>query len=129
MVEMINETKSRTLEQRIVEKFDKLQIARENRFQEGADSLFDELSTSISMLLRCLPKADEYYKVEKKKLDDAVIEERNKLIDKVKSAPDEISKQFIYNQNIDKISWEYRDLMESLFMDIIIKFNLMEKRE
>ena len=125
---MENKTDVRTLEQRILEKFDKMQVCRENRDQEGAGELFDELSRSVELLMTGLKEANAFFSEKKKSIDSAFKEEQKKIESKLKSAQDDISRQIIWNTELVKLLWEYRDILESLTMETINKFGLVERK-
>lgn len=119
---------TKTLEQRIIEKFDHMQVCRESRNQEGAGEMFDELLRSVELLITGLDDANKFFSEKKKKLDEMFKEEKKKIETKLVHAQDEIVRQVIWGKEMTDLSWEYRDLLESLLMETINKFGIMEKK-
>jgi hypothetical protein len=116
---------ARTLEQQLTDKFFQLQTAREERYTEGSDVMFDEVAKSIETLLRAIPEAFNLLITKRSELDSAFEEERNTIYQEVSRAPDDITKDFLWNQRIGAAKWEYRELYEELIMDVMQTFQLI----
>lgn len=117
----------KTMEQRIMEKFDELQIAREHKREQGADVAFDELSQSIETLFFYEPKIYDELMKKKKVINDGLLKEKELLQKKVDIADDDIARQLIWTQGYLDMSWEYRELLEELYMRIIIDGGLVPR--
>jgi hypothetical protein len=116
---------AKTLEQQLTEKFFYLQTAREERYNAGSDVVFDEVSKSIETLLRAIPEAFNSLVSKRSELDSAFEEERSQIYAKASQAPDDITKDFIWNQQLDAAKWEYRELYEELIIDVLQEFQLI----
>lgn len=116
---------AKTLEQQLTEKFFILQTVREERYSAGSDVMFDEISKSIETLLRAIPEAYNSLITKRNELDSAFEEERNQIYIRASQAPDDITKDFIWNQQLDGAKWEYRELYEELIIDVLQEFQLI----
>ena len=111
----------KSLEDRLAEKFDALQISRENK----QAFLFDEICKSIEVLLIAVPGAYNQLMSEKKKLNhdkekiDADIEYR------AVNAEDKIKQNYIRSTEGFQAEWEYRETYEEILMEIMTVWSLI----
>ena len=116
---------NRTLEDRLADKFDELQVAREQREHQ----LFDEIVRSIEILFKAVPEMYEQYKKEKEDMDaDKEILDME-LSDKVKNAPDRISANYLMNIESFQIEWDYREMLEEYLMELMSNWKLVVTKQ
>jgi len=115
MSAVIKKEKSITLEDRLLDKFDDLQIARE----DGQQGLFDEIVKSIEVLFKGLPPAYNDLMEAKQLLNKELSEEYKKLQQEAMNAKDDIDRQVLLNQKSIKLQWEYRDTYEEIIMEVL----------
>ena len=118
----------KTLEERLADKFDYLQIAREEKSIDGSDVAFDEIAKSMEILLKGLPEAHEQLMLRKKELDDAFIEERDNIVADANNARDDIQRDFIYSRRLESAKWDYREIYEEMIMDIMQEYQLVDMK-
>jgi len=118
----------KALEERLAEKFDYLQIAREEKSIEGSDVAFDEIAKSIEVLLKAIPEAYQYLIDQKKVLDENFVEERDDIIREANSAKDDISRDFIFTRRMEVAKWDYREIYEEIIMDVMQVFQLVDMK-
>jgi len=118
------EAKNRTLEDILLEKFEMLQLTRENR----NDAVFDEISKSIEILLRAVPDAYGQLMQERREMDLELETELRNVEQKAIRAPDKIASDAILNKESYAVLWEYREVYEEVIIDIMQQHNLMPKR-
>jgi len=123
MVRPIEREKNPThmLEDRLAQKFDDLQIARE----EGAAGLFDEIAKSIEVLLRAVPTAYNELQQQKQELDQEIEQVFYQIQLDARSAQDKIYRDAIINRKTDQAEWEYREVYEEIIIDILQKHGLI----
>jgi len=109
------------LEDRLAQKFDDLQIARE----EGAAGLFDEIAKSIEVLLRAVPTAYNELQQQKQELDQEIEQVLYQIQLDARSAQDKIYRDAIINRKTDQAEWEYREVYEEIIIDILQKHGLI----
>ena len=115
----------RTLEDRLANKFDDLQIAREDHQPD----LFDEIAKSIEVLLKALPDAFNELMYEKSELDKDLEEETKFIGRQASMAVDDIDRQAIYQSRGFKAMWEYREVYEEVIMEVLQKYHLIPVRK
>ena len=118
------EAKNRTLEDILLEKFEMLQLTRENR----NDAVFDEISKSIEILLRAVPDAYEQLMHERQEMDVELDDELQNVERRASQAQDRIDADAILNKESYAVLWEYREVYEEVIIDIMQQHNLMPKR-
>jgi len=92
----------------------------------NSDSLFDELSKSILVLFRALPEAYNKIITAQEQLDKTFQDETAKVYKEVQNAKDPIDQEFLMNQRMEGLRWEYREIMEEIFIDVMQEFDLVE---
>lgn len=117
-----------TLESRLAEKFDDLQLAREQRAVEGMGSMFDELIKSIEVLMKGKPDAYQELLLYKQELERTYIEERNTVYVEAANYRDEVSQHIFLDRKINEARWEFRELYEEIIMDIMQKYQLIDMK-
>ena len=113
-----------TLEDRLANKFDWLQQAREN---EDA-KLFDELVKSIIVLFKAKPSAHQEFMLEKTELDKELIELMQSIDYAANQATDEIYRQATLNEKFP-LQWQYRESLEEMIMELMEKYNLIPMKD
>lgn len=115
----------RKLEDRLADKFDLLQLARE----QGMGDLFDQYSRSLEVLLTAHPRAYQEFNAEK----DEMVADLNRAYEQIRSmmekAPDALTRDHFARTNQNKVDWEFRNLYEETMMGILSKYNLIPIRE
>jgi hypothetical protein len=113
--------KSQRIEDRFIEKFDDMMIARENQ-----DSLlFDELVRSIRLLLKLFPTAYQELNDQIADLDKELDKELNKIEIEARQQKDTIDEDAYRNNQSDAVKWQYRDVVEELILDVLYKYGLI----
>jgi len=106
---------------RFIEKFDLLQLSRE----EHQSEVFDELAHSIEVLLLLKPKAhDEFIRI-KTEMDKKLEIELKNIDYRASQKDDVISEETYKNTNKDDLMWDYRELLEVEIMTILYKYGLV----
>jgi len=113
--------RGRSIEEKLSEKFDFLQLSREER-HEG---LFDELVRSIEVLFKAVPSAYNDFIVNKTELDKELQSELYNIEKEVSNAQDKISEQTIRSNKTNDAEWQYREVMEEIIMEIMQKHGLV----
>ena len=123
MVQPIEREKNtkHTLEERLAQKFDDLQLAREERVPH----LFDELERSIEVLLRAVPQAYEDLILERQQLDAELNEAMYQIGMEARQAQDSIHRNAIIDSKSGAVEWEYREALEESIVDILQKHGLI----
>lgn len=111
----------RTLEDRLADKFDALQMAREQK----NSFLFDETTRSIETLLIAVPGAYNQLMGEKKSLDEDKTKINNDIEHRAINAEDKIKEQYIRNVEGYQAEWEYRETYEEVLMEIMAVWSLI----
>lgn len=109
------------LEDRLAQKFDDLQVSREDRQPE----LFDEVAKSIEVLLRAVPDAYNDLMEEKETLNNDLYEEVNKIEQEAANAQDEIYRQAILQNKGFTAQWDYREVYEEIIIGVMQKHGLI----
>jgi len=112
---------SSSLEDRLTRKFDDLQLARETRNHVA----FDEISKSIEVLFKAVPKAHKDLMEEKKTLDEDLEEILGAIEEKAVNALDKITQQAIIENEGFSAQWEYRELYEEIIIELLQKYDLI----
>ena len=112
------------LEDRLAEKFDTLQLAREQRNH----IVFDEIARSIEVLLRVIPSAYNLLLQDKATLEQALIEQLDEIEGRAQNAPNKISADSIRNNEAFQAQWDYRELYEEIIIDLMQRFKLVPIR-
>ena len=111
----------RSLEERLSNKFDALQLSRENQHED----LFDEISKSILVLTKGTPTVYKELMLRKDELDKELKETLQSIHHEASYAKDEIQRQgFIKYENF-KAQWDYRELLEEIIMEVLEAHNLI----
>ena len=118
----------KSIEQRIMDKFEQLQAAREARGQEGAGQAFDEFQHSIEILLTAHPDAYSNYEEEMTKLEKDRTEAIKEIQKVVSTKSDVIYQQHTLSQEMNKLDWDYREIVESIIMRILNDYHLIIKK-
>lgn len=118
----------KTLEERLADKFDYLQVAREEKSIDGSDIAFDEIAKSIEILMKAMPEAYQYLMDQKKVLDDNFIEERDDIVREANAARDGISREVIFGRRMEVAKWDYREIYEEILMDVMQAFQLVDMK-
>jgi len=116
---------NRTLEDRLADKFDTLQLAREQRNHQ----VFDEIVRSIEILFKAIPDLYEQYRTEKDEMDvdkEALVME---IEEKASNAPDRISAQYIRNVEGFQVEWDYREALEEYLMELMSNWKLVVTKQ
>ena len=109
------------LEDRLAQKFDDLQLAREERVPH----LFDEIGRSIEVLLRAVPQAYQELAFERQQLDAELEEAIYEIYRQASQAPDPIYRDAIVNNKSSAAEWEYREAYEEIIIDVLQKHGLV----
>jgi len=111
----------RSLEERLSNKFDALQLARENQNED----LFDEISKSILVLIKAVPSVFDELMNRKDELDKELQDTLQSIRREASYAKDEIQRQgFIKYENF-KAQWDYRELLEEIIMEVLEAHSLI----
>jgi len=112
----------RSLEERLSNKFDALQLARENQNED----LFDEISKSILVLIKAVPSVFDELMNRKDELDKELKDTLQSIQREASYAKDEIQRQgFIKYENF-KAQWDYRELLEEIIMEVLEAHSLIQ---
>ena len=112
----------RSLEERLSNKFDALQLARENQNED----LFDEISKSILVLIKAVPSVFDELMNRKDELDKELQDTLQSIRREASYAKDEIQRQgFIKYENF-KAQWDYRELLEEIIMEVLEAHSLIQ---
>jgi len=116
---------SRTLEDRLADKFDALQAAREERNHV----LFDEIARSIEILLKAIPDAYNQLMVEKAELDKDLVEQLAYIEQQATAAPNQIYRDAILNNESFVAQWDYRETYEEIVIELLQRAKLVPIRQ
>ena len=109
------------LEDRLAQKFDDLQLAREERIP----GLFDEITRSIEVLLRAVPQAYQDLQFERHSLDAELNDAEYQIQMEASRAQDSIHRQVIIESKSNAVEWEYREALEETIIDVLQKHGLV----
>lgn len=115
---------TRTLEDRLADKFDALQSARETR----EPYLFDEIARSIEILLKAIPDAYIQLTAEKNELNTDLSEEMAHIEQKAESAGDQIWRDATLSNESFVAQWEYREAYEEIIIELMQRWKLVPIR-
>ena len=113
--------KGKSIEEKISDKFDYLQLSREERQPD----LFDELSRSIEVLLKSKPKAYSEFIEAKQQMDVELANELYRIEEKATNAQDKINEDTIRSDESSIAWWEYREVLEEIIMELMQKYDLL----
>ena len=111
----------RTLEDRLADKFDRLQQAREDKQED----LFDEISRSIEVLLKGVPQAHDDLVHQREELDKDLKDVFKNIEVEANSARDDINRRAIMTASMFKAKWEYREVYEEIIIETLQKYKLL----
>lgn len=114
----------RTLEDRLANKFDMLQLAREQR----NDIIFDEIARSIEVLLKAVPDAYKLLMEEKKNLDKDLEDKSQDIQKRAENAQNKITADAIISNEGFILEWDYREVYEELVIELLQQFKLIPIR-
>jgi len=113
--------RGRSIEEKLSEKFDFLQLSREER----RDDLFDELVRSIEVLFKAVPDAYNDFIKERSEIEKELSEELNKIEKAASVAHDKINEESIRSEGMYEAMWEYREVLEEIIMELMQKHGLV----
>ena len=116
--------KGRTLEDRLADKFDQLQQAREMADGDG----FDETCHSMEILFKGIPQAYEVLMEEKQEMDADLEKIFAEIEAKANTLIQDPTRQAYMNHEKAMANWEYRETYEELLIDIMREFSLIPMR-
>jgi len=114
----------RMLEDRLADKFDLLQMAREQRNH----IVFDEIGRSIEVLLRAIPQAYNSLMEQKEVLDGSLNEQLAEIEERAENAPNKIAADSIRSNEAFQAQWDYREVYEEILIDLMQTFKLVPVR-
>lgn len=117
----VDDKETVTLEETIFEKFNILQMARE----EGDGEIFDSMSKSIEVLMMAVPDAKEELLSIKDEMENELGKEYQKIQYRAQRAQDDISKQYILDNKVAEADWTFRVTYEEIIMEVLMKYNLV----
>ena len=114
-------TFGRSLEERLSNKFDALQMSRERQ----EDDTFDEISKSIVILTKAVPQVHSELMQRKTELDKELKDTINQIQQEARYARDEIQRQEFLQTERFKAQWDYRELLEEIIMEVLEAHSLI----
>ena len=112
---------AKTLDERLADKFDLMQIARE----EHNAALFDEFSKSIEILLKGTPRAYQEYNATKQSMVNDLNEQYQSIEAKVNNAPDALTRDHMGRSLLSNAEWTFRETLEEVLMELFEKYDLI----
>jgi len=114
----------KTLEDRLADKFDLLQMSREQR----NNIAFDEVARSIEVLLKAIPDAYNLLMIEKNELDKDLDEKLDDIERRADSAGSKIQADAIRSNESFMVQWDYREVYEEVIIELLQQFKLIPIR-
>lgn len=113
--------RGRSIEEKLSEKFDFLQLSREERQPD----LFDELVRSIEVLFKAVPDAYNDFIKQKETMDNELEEELVSVEQEALRSNDKISEDTLRSDKSYVARWEYREVLEEIIMELMQKHGLV----
>jgi len=113
--------RGRSIEEKLSEKFDFLQLSREERHSE----LFDELVRSIEVLFKAVPSAYNDFITQREVMDKELEKELISIEKRAMLAQDKISEDAVRSDKSYDARWEYREVLEEIIIEIMQKHGLV----
>jgi len=114
----------RTLEDRLAEKFDILQLAREQR----NDVAFEEIARSVEVLLKVIPDAYNILQYQKNQLEKDLDEQLDDIERRAQNAPNKINADSIRTNESFQAKWDFREVYEEIIIELLQQFKLVPIR-